>query len=51
MLKNIRAVKFSRLEANPQKQRNYFTLKISQYSYGKCQIHDFNIDILKKLQS
>ena len=28
----FRVVKISRLQANPQKQRNYFTSKISQYT-------------------
>ena len=39
ILKNTRVVKFSRLEGNLQKQRNYFTSKISQYTvFNKCMI-------------
>ena len=32
----FRVVKISRMQANPRKQRNYFTSKISQYTVRIC---------------
>ena len=34
----FRVVKISRMQANPRKQRNYFTSKISQYMVGVAEI-------------